>query len=431
MKLILQQQKKNMVDNTQIYPEGKFVKDCHMCHKERLFPVLDLGFQPHSDLFLRPEQLNDPLSLYPLRLVSCPDCGLLQIDFLVDPRILYQKEYLYEASITATGRKHYNDMAKSIINKFSIKNDSLAIDLGSNVGVLLEGYKDNGLRVLGVDPAPIVAQKAIDRGIDTIIDFFDQRVAQKILETRGKAKIISGTNVFAHIHDLDSAVEGMKILLEEDGVIVIEAPYAVDFIEHLEYDTIYHQHVGYLSVKPMREYFQKFGLELFDLDYSKIHGGSLRYYIGHKGVRSINKIVEEYLNKEESFGLYDPNSLALFRERVEKQRMDLLDLLIRLKKEGKKIIGISAPAKGNTLLNYCDIDTKYLDFLTEKSLLKIGRYSPATSIPIYGDDKVATEKPDYALILAWNFAEEIMKNMSTFKESGGKFIIPIPYPKIV
>lgn len=418
-------------DTKEIFSEGKAVNCCHMCRGTDLHLVLDLGFHPHSDLFLTPEQLKQPLSSYPLRLISCGDCGLLQIDFLVNPKILYQREYLYESSMTSTGRSHYNEMAKEIVNKFSVPKESLVIDLGSNVGVLLEGFKDQGMSVLGVDPAAIVAQKAIDRGIDTIIDFFGVRVAEKIRKTHGQAMIIAGTNVFAHVHELDDAVEGMKMLLDHKGVIVIEAPYAIDFIKDLEYDTIYHQHVGYLSVRPMQKYFQRFNLELFDVTHASIHGGSLRYHIGHTGVHKVASSVKEYITKEEEFGLYKMEELNEFAGRVKKQRLDLLQLLLSLKKEGKKIVGISAPAKGNTLLNYCAIDTDFLDFLTEKSKLKIGRFTPGTSIPIYDDAKLLEEQPDYALILAWNFAEEIMKNLKVYKERGGKFIIPIPEPRIV
>jgi len=417
--------------NKGVFSEGKIVTECHMCKGTKLRPVLDLGFQPHSDLFLTLEQLNQPLSLYPLRLISCADCGLLQIDFLVNPQVLYQKEYLYESSITNTGRFYYDDMAKDIVSRFSTTKDSFVIDIGSNVGVLLEGFKNLNMRVLGVDPAPIVAQKAIDRGIDTVIDFFGSNLAKNIKNTYGQAKIIAGTNVFAHIHELDDAVEGMKILLDPSGVIAIEAPYAIDFIENLEYDTIYHQHVGYLSVRPMQKYFERFGLELFDVAHSSIHGGSLRYYIGHKGAHPVSLLINESIAKEEAFGLYDINTLGLFAERVKKQRLDLLRLLLTLKTEGKKIVGVSAPAKGNTLLNYCSINTTYLDFLTEKSKLKVGRFTPGTFIPIYDDEKLLEVQPDYALILAWNFAEEIMRNLSTFKERGGKFIVPIPQPRIV
>lgn len=418
-------------NNHGIFSEGRAVEVCHMCRGARLRLVLDLGFHPHSDLFLTSEQLKQPLHIYPLRLVSCADCGLLQIDFLVHPEILYQREYLYESSITNTGRVHYNDMALSIIHKFSIPKGSLMVDLGSNVGVLLDGFKNQGMNVLGVDPAPIVARKAIDRGIDTIIDFFGVGVAEKIRKIRGQAMVIAGTNVFAHIHEIDDAVEGIKMLLHPKGVIVIEAPYAVDFIKHLEYDTIYHQHVGYLSVQPMQKYFKRFGLELFDVTHVSIHGGSLRYYIGHAGAHEVAPVIEEYLSKEDDFGLYKLEVLHAFAERVKKQRFDLLNLLLSIKQKGKRIVGVSAPAKGNTLLNYCHIDTAFLDFLTEKSKLKIGRFAPGTRIPIYDDEKLLEEQPDYALILAWNFSEEIMRNLSVFKERGGKFIIPIPEPRII
>lgn len=418
-------------NNQEVFSEGHVVEVCRMCRGARLRLILDLGFHPHSDLFLTSEQLKQPLHVYPLRLVSCADCGLLQIDFLVHPKILYQREYLYESSITDTGRAHYNDMALSIINKFSIPKGSLTVDLGSNVGVLLEGFKEYGMTVLGVDPAPIVAQKAIDRGIDTIIDFFGIGVAEKIRKTRGQAMVIAGTNVFAHIHEIDDAVEGIKMLLHPKGIIAIEAPYAIDFIQYLEYDTIYHQHVGYLSVRPMQKYFKRFGLELFDVAHMPIHGGSLRYYVGHTGAHPVTPAIEEYLSKEDAFGLYKPNVLRVFTEGVKKQRFDLLNLLLSLKQQSKRIVGVSAPAKGNTLLNYCHIDTAFLDFITEKSKLKIGRFTPGTCIPIYDDGKLLEEQPDYALILAWNFSEEIMRNLSVFKERGGKFIIPIPEPRII
>lgn len=425
----LEKDMKNITKET--FSEGRAVHCCHMCRGTDLRLALDLGFHPHSDLFLTPEQLKQPLSLYPLRMISCGDCGLLQLDFLVNPEILYQREYLYESSTTSTGRAHFNKMAEDIVKKFSISKGSLTIDLGSNVGVLLEGFKEQGMSVLGVDPAPIVAQKAIDRGINTIIDFFGIRVAEAIRKTHGQAMVIAGTNVFAHVHELDSAVEGMRMLLAPQGVIVIEAPYAIDFIENLEYDTIYHQHVGYLSVRPMQKYFKRFGLELFDVTHASIHGGSLRYYIGYPGVHPVAPSVKKYIAKEKDFGLYKTEVLDAFAERVKKQRLDLLELLLSLKKKGKSIVGVSAPAKGNTLLNYCAIDTAFLDFITEKSKLKIGRFTPGTSIPIYDDAKLLEEQPDYALILAWNFADEIMKNLATFKERGGTFIIPIPKPRVV
>ena len=252
-----------------------------------------------------------------------------------------------------------------------------------------------------------------------------------IKDKYGKAKVISGTNVFAHLHDLDDAIKGAKILLDENGVITIEAPSALDLLEHLEYDTIYHQHICYLSVKPMKTFFEKHGLELFQVKHSSIHGGTLRYYVGHKGKHEVNGSIKDYLKKENDFGVYDNLRLEKFSSDVRKQKVDLIRLLLSLKERGKTIIALSAPAKGNTLLNYCNIDKTILDFATEKNPLKIGRFTPGVHIPIYDDETILKLKPDYALILAWNFSKEIMENMKEFREGGGKFIIPIPTPEII
>lgn len=402
-----------------------------MCKGSHLGLVLDLGHHPHSDDFVEPERLQGEMHTFPLRLVSCKDCGLLQIDYLVNPDILYKTNYVYESSITATGRAHYADMARDIVKRFRIPKNDLAVDIGSNVGVLLRGFKDAGMRVLGVDPADIPAKKAIVAGIPTLIDYFTKTVAKNIAVKNGTARIITGTNVFAHLHDIDSAVEGMKHLLAPNGVIVIEAPYALSLVEHLEYDTIYHQHVGYLSVKPMRAYFKRFDFELFDAEPRTIHGGTIRYYVGHSGAHPVSSSVDEYVNKEEVFGLYDAKRLERFANTVKGQRMALLAMLQDLKQKGKRIVAISAPAKGNTLLNYCNINSKYLDYATEKSALKIGKYTPGTYVKIEPDEKLLSDQPDYALILAWNFAPEIMKNLSEYKKRGGRFIIPIPEPHIV
>jgi len=408
------------------------VKQCHMCKNQTLLPVLDLGPQPHSDHFPTKEQLEKDTELFPLRLVFCNDCGLLQIDYLVDPKILYQTDYIYQSlSTTKTGSTHFQNLARNICQEYSIPEHALVVDIGSNVGALLQCFKSEGLRVQGVDPAEDIARTAIESGIPTVTDFFDTEVAEQIIARNGgKAHVITGTNVFAHIHDIDSAVLGMKNLLADDGIIVVEAPYVKDLIDGMQYDTIYHSHVGYLAVQPMERYFRRMGLELFALRKSDMHGGSLQYYVGHKGKHEVSKDIDRYIDEEGGYGLYDHARLNKFADDVLKQKNELMELLIELKKDGKSIVGISAPAKGNTLLNYCNIDNTILDFITEKNQLKIGRYTPGTCIPIYGDEKLLEEQPDYALILAWNFADEIMNNLKEFKERGGKFIVPVPKPTI-
>ena len=409
---------------------GKMSTACHMCNSAHLNLVLNLGSHPHSDDFLSKERLTAVEYHFPLRLVSCQDCGLLQIDHFVDPKILYQTNYIYESSITKSGTEHYRAMAQAIAERFNFKSGSLAVDIGSNVGVLLSGFKEEGFTVLGVDPAAQIAAKAQKRGIETIVDFFTEDVADAIVAKQGQASVITGTNVFAHLHDLDGAVKGMKKLLAKDGVIVIEAPYAVDLIAETEYDTIYHQHIGYLSVKPMKRYFEQFDLELFDVEKVSIHGGSLRYFVGHAGMHPVQSSVDSYIQEEEKFGLYSRERLAAFADDVQQQRQELVELLVDLKAKGNRIVGVSAPAKGNTLLNYCRIDTHFFDYITEKSQLKQGLYTPGTHIPIRDDEMLLKTQPDYALILAWNFADEIMNNLSEYKRRGGKFIIPIPKPII-
>jgi len=409
---------------------GKHITQCHMCRGSDLFLVLDLGHHPPSDAFLKPSQLLDQEASYPLRLISCKDCGLLQIDYAVHPEILYQRDYPYESSTTKTGRDHYYSMAKDIYEIFPETRGSLAIDVGSNVGVLLQGFKNLGYRVLGVDPSEVAGQKAIDGGIDTIVDFFNEDSADRIYRKYGSAKIITATNCFGHIFELDSTVRGMSRLLSRDGVIAVESPYALELIKKLEYDTIYHEHICYLSVRPMKLYLKKFGLELFDIKESSIHGGSMRYYIGHIGEHVVKKAVNSCLTAEEA-DLYSERKLKQFSAKVRKQKMALVGLILDLKSKGKTIVGVTAPAKGNTLLNYCKLDVDYLDFLTEKTEIKIGRYSPGMHIPVYSDEHLLKKNPDYAIILAWNFANEIMANLSEFKRRGGKFIIPIPMPKII
>lgn len=412
---------------------GKISTSCQMCKSEKLEEVIDLGMHPHSDDFLTAERLNQVEHVFPLRLVSCQECGLLQINFFVNPDILYRTNYVYESSVTKSGVAHYKQMAADIANRFNfdINSSALAVDIGSNVGVLLSGFKEQGFNVLGVDPAEKVAEKANANGVPTIVDYFSKSVAERIVAENGHAKVITGTNVFAHLHDLDSATDGIATLLAEDGVLVIEAPYALDFLEKVEYDTVYHQHIGYLSVKPMSAYFKKFNLELFDVVHRPIHGGTLRYYVGHVGKHVVAEAIATQMLKEEDFGMYSTKRLATFSAEVYQQRSELMALLNSIKNEGKRIVGISAPAKGNTLLNFCHIDQYYLEYTTEKSEFKKGLYTPGMHVPIYDDARLLADQPDYALILAWNFAEEIMQNLSEYKARGGKFIIPIPHPVVI
>ncbi|OGY64321.1 MAG: methyltransferase [Candidatus Harrisonbacteria bacterium RIFCSPLOWO2_02_FULL_41_11] len=404
---------------------------CRMCESKSLEMVLDLGFHPPSDAFLDAEELNQPEIFYPLRIVICESCGLWQLDYVIDPKILYQKNYPYESSTTKTGRNHYTEMASTLAKKFA-KPGELAIDIGSNVGVLLQGLKEHGLKVLGIDPAGNIAAKAIQNGINTIVDFFSLEIAKKIKKEFGEAKIITGTNVFAHIDNLADFMRGIDYLLLPKGVFVIEAPYLLELVKNLEYDTIYHEHLSYLSLKPLSKFLDKFGFEMFGAEKQNIHGGTIRFLMARKGNYAIAKDVAEFIKIEEDEKIHDVKYIKdWFAQEVKNHKYELLKLLLNLKSMGKRISGISAPAKGNTLLNYCGIDAGILEYLTEKAVIKIGSYTPGSHIKIEPDEKLLDDMPDYALILAWNFADEIMKSMKVFKNRGGKFIIPIPKPIII
>ena len=404
---------------------------CRMCKSTKLYEFLDLGFSALSDGFLSKEDLKKPEIFYPLNVLICNACGLCQLGHIVPPKFMFNKNYPYDSSTTKTGREHFTNMGLDICRIFSLKSNSLIIDVGSNTGVLLSAFKSKNMKVLGIEPSSNVASIARKNGIRTTNDFFSKELAKKTLKKYGKSSVITATNVFAHIDNLDDFMYGAKLLLNENGIIVIEAPYLVNLIDNLEYDTIYHEHLSYLSVKPVKQFCKKHKMELFNVEMKKIHGGTIRYFIGRKNKYPVSKNVDKLLKLENTKKIYSKKYLDDFAKKVSSHRSKLVELLYDLKKSGKTIVGISAPAKGNTLLNYCKIGPELLDFVTEKNPLKIGKYTPGMHIPVYSDNKLLTDKPDYALVLAWNFAKEIMNNNHLYKKNKGKFIIPLPIPKII
>ena len=407
------------------------LKKCRMCHGTNLEMFLDLGFTPPSDSFLSKKQLSQEEIYYPLHVYMCKDCGLAQLGYIVPPERMYNTDYPYVSSTTKTGTAHFDEMAKSICEKFQLKPKSLVVDLGSNVGVLLNGFKEYGMDVIGVEPVVSIMRVAILNGIDTIPTFFSMEAVDQILKEKKKASVLCATNVFAHINDLDTFMEAADKLLLINGVFVFEAPYFLHLLENLEYDTIYHEHLSYLSIKPLVKFFKRFGWRLFDIEERAIHGGSLRCFMAREGQYPVSPKIKKYLAQEKKKQIHSIKYLNRFANKVKNHRQELRSLLMDLKKKGKRIVALSAPAKGNTLLNYCKLDTDLLDYVTEKAELKIGKYTPGTHIPVFPDNYLSKNKPDYALILAWNFAKEIMENNQEFKKRGGKFIIPIPKPKIV
>lgn len=404
---------------------------CRMCKSVSLQQFLDLGFTPPADQFRRREQLREPDIYYPLDVMLCTNCGLSQLSYVVSPEILYRHDYPYESSTTKTGQAHWKEFAASATKLLTLNSSDLVVDVGSNVGVLLEAFQSHGTRVLGVDPAPNIVRIAEKRGIETLCEFFSMDVVERILADKGHATVVTGTNVFAHIDDLDSFMIAVDKLLSERGVLIVEAPYFLNLVENLEYDTIYHEHLSYLSVKPLVRFFAQFDMEIFEIQQRDIHGGSFRLFVNRVGRRFVSPVVDKLLKVEEEKGIHTMKVLNKFSEAVQKNREDLLWLLRQLKHEGKRIVGISAPAKGMALLNYCHIGKETLDFVTEKSGLKISRFTPGAHIPVVADEELISQVTDYGLLLAWNFADEIIANLKSYREKGGKFIIPIPTPRII
>ena len=406
-------------------------QSCRLCGNNKLTQFLDLGYTPPADTFLLKAQLDEPETHYPLKVLRCDSCMFVQLSYVVPQDVLYRNDYPYESSITRTGRKHFDDFAKVIVETYGLADTDLVIDVGSNVGVLLKGFQDRGCRVLGIEPADNIAQIANKNNIQTESVFFSPDVAKKILSNYGKTKVITASNVFAHIDDLNAVLECLDILLDDDGIFVIEAPYLANLISNLEYDTIYHEHLSYLSIKPLVPFFKNNGFEIFDIQQVDIHGGSIRIFVSRQSSRRISEKVSNMIKIENDNDIYSTNNLMSFSNNVKQNRSDLMSLLYSLKSDGKRIAAVSAPAKGMTLLNYCGIGKNILEFVTEKSNLKINKYTPGGHIKVLPDSALVTEEIDYALLLAWNFKDEIMGNLSEYRDAGGKFIIPIPNPTIV
>lgn len=407
------------------------IKFCRICGGVHFEPYLNLGATPAADSFVTDDDLGQEDPSYPLEVCLCSTCGISQLSYTVPPEVLYKYDYPYESSTTQTGRAHFLNLAKTVAEKFKLEPNDLVIDVGSNVGVLLDGFKKQGCRTIGIEPSGNIAEKALERGIQTINEFISPSLAARIVADNSQASVVCITNVFAHIHDLDGFMEAVNILLTDVGALVIEAPHFLQLINHLEYDTVYHEHLLYVSVRPLNYLFNRYGFEVFDVEEVPIHGGTVRIYVSRIGRNKPTNAVAKIISNEEQGGAFDLERLKRFSDEVMAHRQKLVNLLRTLKSEGRTLAGVSAPAKGMTLLNFCGIGADLLDFITEKSKLKIGRYTPGAHIPVLPDPELVSRQPDYVLLLAWNFADEIMANLSEYREKGGKFIIPIPEPKIV
>ncbi len=408
----------------------KHYRTCRVCGSNQLSKVIDLGKTPASNAFLKPTQLSAPEPSYPLRTYFCNRCNLLQLCDVVSPKILF-RNYVYVSSTSPVFITHFQEFADSLISRFNLSSSSLVIDVGSNDGILLKPFQNKSIRVLGIEPATNIAELARKQNVTTINQFFSIELAKMIRNKYGPADLITATNVFAHINDIHEVAEGVKLMLSSSGVFVIEAPYLVNLLQQNLFDTIYHEHLSYFAVKPLQYFFQKHNMFIFDVELTSSHGGSLRVYISQNNAEhKIEPSVKQFIQNEQNLGLDKKSSYTNFAKRVTKNKRDLVSLLTGIKKQGKTISAYGAPAKGNTLLNYFGINNKIIDYIVEDSKYKQGLFTPGTKIPIFAPYKIYKNKPDFLLILAWNFAESIMKNHKKYHK-WGKFIIPVPKPRII
>ena len=404
---------------------------CRLCNSKNLSLFLDLGHHPPSDQFVKKKKLNHEFSYYPLKVNICNKCKFHQLNFVVKKEILYDEEYPYESSQTKAGNLHFNNFANSVIKKYKLERKNLVVDIGSNIGVLLGGFKKKKIRVAGIEPASNICKIAKKNKINTYCSFFNNKIINKIISEFGKAKIITATNVFAHIDDLQGFTKSICRLLDKNGAFIIEAPHFLNLVKKIEYDTIYHEHLSYITIKPLVNFFSKYKLEIIDVEKKDIHGGSVRIHVAFKNQHNVSINVKKIIKEEKNAKLDSKKILENFSQEVKKNRLNLILLLTKLKLKNKRIVAVSAPAKGMTLLNYCKIDKTYLDFATEKSKLKQNTFAPGGHIPVTSDGKLLSKKVDYALLLAWNFSKEIINNNLKFLQKGGKFIIPVPKIKII
>ena len=403
---------------------------CLGCDSALPEPFLDLGKTPLANSFIRPERAHLPEATYRLAVAFCPLCHLVQLTDRVPPEDLFS-EYLYFSSYSDSFLEHARAMAESLTRRFHLGADTLVLEIASNDGYLLQYFQKNGIRVLGVEPARNIAAVAESRGIPTLNRFFGQEVVEEITGHFGKADLIIGNNVLAHVPAINEFLQAVKACLTPDGTAVFEFPHLGDLLDRTAFDTIYHEHVFYFSLSAIRTLVERAGLHLFDVSRQAIHGGSLRVFLGHQEIQPTSPNVAALLSEEQTAGLTGPERFAAFGRQVIALKQNLVATLRRLKASGKRLAAYGAPAKGNTLLNYCGIGTDYVEFTMDRNPHKQGLCLPGTHIPIFAPEKIRETKPDYLLILPWNLKDEIIAHMSFIREWGGQFVVPIPRVEVV
>ena len=400
---------------------------CRSCNSENVKSIIPLGKLPLANALLPSAgALNEPR--HNLEVMLCGDCGLAQLRDEIDPAELFS-DYVYFSSNSETMLKSAADLVEHLVP--SLSENAFVIEIASNDGYLLKNYIKHNINALGIDPAQNIAKVANENGIPTLCDFFGESLALNLALEGKQADIIHANNVMAHVPDINGFIKGVKHLLKPNGRAIIEVPYFLDLFEKLEFDTIYHEHVYYFSVKPLQIAFARHGLELFNIEKIAMHGGTLRLYVAHKDAYKLQPIVSEMIDQEESLGLYEAGSFNEFMNKLATLKENLTALLSKLRKDSSRIAAYGASAKGTTLLNYFDITKDTIDFVVDRSVVKQGLYTPGTYLEIKTPQALVESEITHALLLSWNFAEEIMAQQKDFIAGGGKFIIPLPNVKII
>lgn len=402
--------------------------NCRFCNTPLKHVFIDLINAPASNSFLKIEQLNEPETFYPLKVFTCHHCFLVQIDEYKKSDAIFDAEYAYFSSYSSSWLAHARDYTNKMVQRFGFHETSQVIELASNDGYLLQYFQEKNIPTLGIEPTQNTADVAIQKGIETIVDFFGVKLATSLAEKGIYADLLLGNNVLAHVPDIVDFVQGMKIILKPSGVITMEFPHLVQLIENNQFDTIYHEHFSYLSFYTVKQIFEAAGLDMFDVEELPTHGGSLRIYAKHTEdqTKSISGRVASLLEKEKSASIMELAYYEGFQQKVELIKLDLLSFLIEQKRLGKKVAAYGAAAKGNTLLNYCGIKNDLIEFVVDRNPHKQQKYLPGSHIFVVDEKYLRESKPDYVLILPWNLKDEITRQLFYIKEWGGKFVIPIP-----
>lgn len=418
-----------MTDGPFTLPPMNRITACRACGSSALETILPFGETPLADGLIRPDKTSLPPLRAPLTLVHCNGCSLGQIVETVDPSVLFGADYPYYSSVSPSLMKHFADSAEALIASRELGENSLVIEAASNDGYMLRVFHDAGIPTLGIDPAPGPAGKSAERGIPTLNDFFTLGLARRLAGEGRRADVFLANNVLAHVADLNGFVAGIAALLAQDGVAVVECPYLVDLLDHCEFDTIYHQHLCYFSVTALKSLFARHDLHVNDVERTDVHGGSLRVFVGRTPGESAR--MSDLLLAESARDVMSPAFYADFRERTGTIRTELRSLLDKIRRNGERVVAYGAAAKATTFLHFAGLDVTDLDYVVDRNVRKHGWVMPGAMLPIVPPERLLEDRPEYLLILAWNFADEIMAQEAAFADAGGRFIVPIPFPRIV